>query len=314
MPVIRYAPKPDLLHSEAEIVRSVQEFLHISKNPLIVITGPTASGKTAFSIRLAELVQGEVINADSRQFYRGMDIGTAKVTTAESKCILHHLLSFLEPSEEWTIAEFKDGAETVISDIISRRKVPLLTGGSGLFLDAVCKNLQIPRVPPQKEFRRSLEKKSSSELHAELQRIDPVSAAKIEPENRVRVIRTLEIHTFTGLVPSELKQQKTCVWDVFKIAIYLDPDVLKERIAARTETIWQSGFLDEVRELLAAGYDEQTPALIAHGYREAIQFLRGELSEEEAKSLMERNTRRYAKRQRTWWRKDPTIHWVSLEN
>ena len=307
----RPAPPPPTI-TEAELLPRLDAFVASAAAPLVVITGPTASGKTVLSIRLAQRLGGEVINGDSRQFYRGMDLGTAKVTEAEMAGVPHHLLSFLEPDAAFTVAEFKEQAEAAIRATLARGHVPLLVGGSGLFLDAICKNLSIPRVPPQPAFRATLAEVPTTELFARLEAIDPESAAMATQHDRVRLIRTLEIAAFTGEQPSALKRQAPCAWDVFKIGIWVDPAELDARIAARTEAIWQAGFLDEVRALRAQGHDEHTPALIAHGYREAIAHLRGELTAERAKELMTRNTRRYAKRQRTWWRRDTEMVWVEV--
>ncbi len=306
------APPPVCI-AEGELVQRLEKFLMNAKKPLIVITGPTASGKTALSIRLAQRFNGEVINGDSRQFYTGMDLGTAKITPAEMDGVSHHLLDFLQPDAEFTVAEFKVLAESNIREILARRHVPFLVGGSGLFLDAICKNLSIPRVPPQPEFRNSLKEVSTNDLHKRLKTVDPESAAMATAHDRVRLIRTLEIFEYTGKPPSALKQKAACEWEVFKIGIHVESALLEKRITERTEVIWQAGFLDEVRALLAAGYDVDTPALIAHGYREAIEAIRGDTSEHKAKELMTRNTRRYAKRQRTWWRKDEAMVWVTLD-
>lgn len=278
-----------------------------------MIAGPTASGKTALSLRLAREFGGEVINADSRQFYIGMDIGTAKIMSAEMAGVPHHLLSFLRPDEACTAAEYKRFAEAKIAEIYARNRIPFLVGGSGLFIDAVCKNLQIPRVPPQDQYRKALESKSNDELFDELALKDAQAAARIHRNNRVRLIRTLEIIAFGGSILHELENPGAPQWDIFKIALWNDPEALAERIAERTEAIWRSGFVTEVRTLLAEGYGKHTPALIAHGYREAIRFLSGDITESEAKEQMTLNTRRYAKRQRTWWRRDKAVKWVEGE-
>ncbi len=304
---------PPLCHTESDLVTTLTTFLKTVDKPLIVITGPTASGKTALSIRLAKRCNGEIINGDSRQFYQGMDLGTAKITEEEKEGIPHHLLSFLLPDARFTVAEFKELAEETITKILERKSIPLLVGGSGLFIDTICNNFRIPAGAPDFAFRQTLDDISTEELFARLLAIDPVSAQIATPHDRVRLLRTLEIFHATGLPPSQLKTKDPCPWQVFKIGIYVDPTVLEKRITARTEAIWEAGFLEEVKNLRARGFDETTPAMIAHGYREAIAVLRGEMSEAEAKALMTRNTRRYAKRQRTWWRKDEALYWVELD-
>jgi tRNA dimethylallyltransferase len=310
MAPISSAPPPARLHTESEIALELGRFLQSRKNPLVVITGPTASGKTALSLRLSKTFDGEVVNADSRQFFRGMDIGTAKITPAETQEVPHHLLSFLEPHQHCTTAQFKDLAEAAISSILARGKVPFLVGGSGLFIDAVCHDLDIPRVAPQPELRARLDLLSSAELAKQLEAADPLAAAAIHPHNRPRLIRALEVISMGDRLRHAFREPRPSPWQIFKIAVWSDPERLKTAIADRTAAIWQNGFLDEVTRLLAQGYDENTPALNAHGYREAIRVLKGDLTEAEAMAQMTRNTQKYAKRQRTWWRRDLEVRWV----
>lgn len=310
MPATPSAPPPARLYTEPEITIALREFIVSHQRPLVVITGPTASGKTALSLRLCEQLSGEVVNADSRQFFRGMDIGTAKISSDQTRGVPHHLLSFLNPDEACTAAEFKDRAEAVIAAIFARGHLPFLVGGSGLFIDAICHGLDIPRVAPQPEIRARLEPLANSELFEQLQAADPVAAAAIHPHNRPRLIRALEVIAMGDTLRHAFRMPNPSPWQSFKIAVWVDPERLRKAISARTEAIWQAGFLDEVAALLDQGYDANTPAMNAHGYREAMRSIKGELSETEAKAQMTANTIAYAKRQRTWWRRDASVRWV----
>lgn len=304
------APAPQSILSEEESIEHIRCFLKTASAPLLIITGPTGSGKTALSLRIAQQFSGEIINADSRQFYAGCDIGTAKITKPEMEGIPHHLLSFLRPNEEFPVALFQKKAEETIADILSRHKLPLLVGGSGLFIDAVRNGFSIPSVPPQRELRKGLERLSTEALFEKIAHCDPLLATRIDPKNRLRMIRALEVFERTGKPISELQKKTPPLWNTLLLGVWCDPDLLEQRIEKRTENMWKEGFLDEVQQLLAHGYQETDPAFVAHGYREAIGFLKGRLTEEEAQSLMTRNTRRYAKRQRSWWRKEKDMIWV----
>ncbi|QQS58986.1 tRNA (adenosine(37)-N6)-dimethylallyltransferase MiaA [Candidatus Peregrinibacteria bacterium] len=304
------APAPYPIFSETEISLQIETFLKMKSSPLLIITGPTGSGKTSVSIRIAKQFSGEIINADSRQFYAGCDIGTAKITEHEMEGIPHHLLSFLHPNEDYPVAFFQKKAEEIISKIHSQKKLPILVGGSGLFIDAVRKGFSIPPVSPQFDIRKELEQCSTESLFALLSQNDPVLSARIDPKNRLRMIRALEVFRTTGKPISSLQKKVQPIWNEFLLGVWCETDILEQRIAERTEKMWREGFLDEVRQLLSQGYQESDPAFIAHGYREAVSFLCGKLTEEEAKSLMTRNTRRYAKRQRSWWRKEKDVVWM----
>jgi tRNA dimethylallyltransferase len=178
-------------------------------------------------------------------------------------------------------------------------------------VDVLRKNYSVPRVPPQKEFRAELEAVSSEELHKRLESYDPEAAQKMSPQNKNRIIRALEVIHVTGKKISDLQETNAPLFDFLLLGVWMDPELLEKRIHLRTEELWNAGFLNEVQSLMKQGFTEETPAMIAHGYREAMRFLKGEITEKEAKNLMERNTRRYAKRQRTWWRREKEMVWVS---
>lgn len=309
-PKIRRADPPKNIVSPEKGIQIIRDFLGTAQKPLIALVGPTASGKTDFSIRAAKAVDAEIINADSRQFYKGMDIGTAKITPKEMDGIPHHLMSFLSPEEECPAGVFKNFAEEKAEEILSRKKIPFLVGGSGLFVDVIRKNFSVPRVPPQKSWRASLESLSAEALYERLQKLDPEAAKKMSPQNKNRIIRALEVIEFTGEKMSEQQKRSSPKFDFLLLGVWVEPEILEQRIKERTEKLWKWGFLDEVRNLMDQGCAEETPSMIAHGYREAMGFLKGEISAEKAKYLMERNTRRYAKRQRTWWRREKEMLWI----
>jgi tRNA dimethylallyltransferase len=307
------ADPPNILLSREEALGKAKIFASQKQKPLIAITGPTASGKTALSIAFAKKMDGEIINADSKQFYRGMDIGTAKITKEEMQGIPHHCLDFLCPDEEYTVAEFQDKATKKIKQIFARKNIPFLVGGSGLFINALSKNFIIPRIPPQKEWRKRQEHISSQDLYNQLRKYAPERAKNIHPNNRSRVLRAIEICVMSGENRPEFQKTLPPEWETMIFVIWQEPEELRNTIQKRVNQIWSSGFLEEVQYLIDAGYDENTPAMIAHGYREMMQFLCGKLSEDDAKQQMIRNTQRYAKRQRTWWRKESNILWIRGE-
>lgn len=303
---------PQHLWKKQELENFLDDFLRKSKTPLLCISGPTASGKTALSIELCKKYNGEVINADSRQFYKGCDIGTAKITKEEMEGVQHHFLSFLEPEEECNIAQFKIIAEEKILEILENGKIPFVVGGSGLFVDSLRKNFIIPKVPPNQKLRDELERKSAEEISTALREIDPEVCDLIPPNNIPRLIRALEVCFTTGKKFSELQETGEKKYDDLVLGIWVEPLQLQDTIKKRTREIWESGFLEEIQQLIDQGYDENTPAMTSHGYREAMEYLNGKKSKEEAMWLMERNTRRYAKRQRTWWRREKEMVWIEI--
>ncbi len=281
--------------------------------PLIAIVGPTAVGKTALSLDLAEKFGGEIVSADSRQVYRGMDIGTAKPTRAEQRRVRHHLLDIVNPREEFTLAQYQHLAYVVIADIYTRARVPFLVGGSGLYVRAVLDGLSIPRVPPDLERRAELENESGMMLYARLRQLDPQAAAKIDPRNKRRVIRALEVCESSGQPISALQTHRAPDYTLLRIGLTMPRGQLYERINARVDAMIGAGLVEEVRRLIAQGYDLDTPAMSGLGYRQIAPYVKGEATLDEAVRLLKRDTRRFVHHQYSWFRlDDPRIHWFDV--
>ncbi len=283
--------------------------------PLLAIVGPTAAGKTALSLILAQALGGEIVSADSRQVYRGMDIGTAKATPEERALVPHHLLDVVDPDQVLTLAEYQRLAYAAIDDILARGRLPLLVGGTGQYVRAVLEGWRIPEVAPQPELRAALEAEAAAHgaaaLHDRLAALDPVAAARIDPRNVRRVIRALEVCLSTGRPISELQTKSPPPYRVVQIGVTRARPELYARIDARVERMIEAGLVDEVRRLAAAGYGWDLPAMTGLGYRQIGQYLRGEITLDEAVALIKRGTRRFVQQQYNWFRPDdPAIHWV----
>ncbi len=285
-----------------------------AQSPLVVILGPTAVGKTALAVDLAERLDAEIVSADSRLFYRGMDIGTAKPTLAERRGIPHHLIDIAAPDETWSLALFQRAAREAISGIQSRDKLPILVGGTGQYVKAVTEEWRLPGQPPDLALRLALEKWaveiSPQGLHARLATIDPQAAEVIEPRNLRRTIRALEVIFHSGRLFSQQRQKQPSPYERIQIGLYRPREELYARIDARTDAMLRDGLVDEVSGLLAKGYPPDLPSLSAIGYREVISYLRGEYSLDEAVVLIKRATRQFVRRQANWFKpNDPSIHW-----
>ncbi|GAB4413694.1 MAG: tRNA (adenosine(37)-N6)-dimethylallyltransferase MiaA [Anaerolineales bacterium] len=282
--------------------------------PLILIVGPTAVGKTALSIRLAERFGGEIVSADSRQIYRGMDIGTAKATPEERARVPHHLLDMVSPDQWYTVAEFQEAATQAIADIHRRGRLPFLVGGSGLYVRAVAEGLEIPRVPPNPELRAELDALAAADpdaLRARLAELDPQAAARIDPRNVRRVIRALEVCLSTGKPISQLQTKRPPDYRMLWIGLTLPRAELYRRIDARVERMLELGLVEEVRRLAAQGYSWDAPAMTGVGYRQIGAYLRGECSLDVAVREIKRATRRFVRQQANWFRADdPRIRWL----
>jgi len=291
----------------------IQNFLEKKQKPLVVIVGATASGKTSLSIKIAKEFNGEIISADSRQIFRKLDIGTAKITKTEMEKIPHYGIDLREPDKAFTVAEFKKYAQEKITDILKRKKLPIIAGGTGLYVNAVTQNFSIPRVPADWKLRTKLEKLSTKDLHKKLQKLDPKEAEKIHPNNRRYVIRAIEIVKKTKQKKSEIMQKNPIKFDILILGIKVERDVLYNKINQRVDQMFETGFPEEVRSLIAEGYDFKSQAFNSVGYPEVKAFLEGKLTEDETKELMKKNTRNYAKRQLTWWRRNERVVWMKID-
>jgi tRNA dimethylallyltransferase len=288
---------------------------------LVVICGPTATGKTDLSIGVAKELQGEIISCDSMQVYKYMDIGTAKPDMIQQKAVPHHLIDVVTPDTHFNVSKFQDLAKAAISDIDSRGRIPILVGGTGLYIRAVVDGFLFPWESRSKEVRESLEKeaaeKGSCTLYAELKDVDPKAARKIHPNDARRIIRALEVFITTGHPISELwrrdqKDKGTPFDRLIMIGLARERSVLYDRINRRASKMVELGLVEETKRLLDQGYDKTLTSGQALGYKEIVPYLKGRYSLEEAVGLIKRDTRRYAKRQLTWFRADPRIQWVDM--
>src|SRR5438270_6965519 len=282
------------------------------QNPnLIVVLGPTASGKSTLGIVLAQRFSGEIVSADSRQVYRGMDIGTAKVTREERALVPHHLLDVADPREVYSVAQFQQQAVGAIDDILARGKQPFLVGGSPHYIYAVVDPLDIPRVPPQPELRRELEARPLSELVAQLEELDPQSAATIDRKNARRVIRALEVCLVSGKPFSEQRGVAAPLYRCLLLGIDWPRNLLYPRIDARVDERMRSGMVQEVRDLLDAGVSFERLEALGLEYRFIGRLLRGEFaSEAEMVQRLKYAIHDFTRRQLTWFRKDKRIVWL----
>lgn len=288
--------------------------------PLIVIIGPTASGKTAFSIGLAKELRklgktAEVVNADSRQFYRGFDIGTAKILQAEMQGVPHHLIDVLNPNEDCTIAWYKQEAERVIADIHARGGIPLLVGGSMLYTAALVDGLEpLPSVDPaiRERLGKEYDADGGKTLFARLTEIDPETAASFPMQNKVYVVRAMEIYEGTGKTKSSQKKTTPGAYDLLMFGMDIEKDILVAKISTRTKLMLERGWIDEVKILREQGISITDPAMKSVGYREIFEALEsGEIDTAKLATVIDSGTRAYAKRHMTWWKRDPRVHWVT---
>ena len=280
---------------------------------LIVILGPTASGKSELAIKLAKKFKGEIVSADSRQVYKGMDIGTGKVTKKEREEILHYLIDIKNPNKIYTVGQYKKEAIKAINKIIKKGKSPFLVGGTGLYLKAVIENLEIPRVKPDWKLRKSLELKIKTRglksLYDELIKIDPEAAYIVDSQNPRRIIRALEVAIKTKKPFSQQRKKGESLFDVLEIGLSLSEEKLKEKIEKRVNKMMKTGLVKEVQNLIKI-YDKNLPTFDAIGYREIINYLNKKISLAEAIKKIKKNTWHFAKRQMTWWKSDKRIIWV----
>jgi tRNA dimethylallyltransferase len=284
---------------------------------LVVIVGPTAVGKTRLSLRLAEEFDSEIVSADSRQVYRGVDIGTAKPTPEERRRVPHHLIDLVAPDEAFTLAQYQELAYDAIADVLARGKGPLLVGGTGQYVRAVVEGWGIPRVPPNEELRaelyRQAEVKGETALHARLWKVDPAAAQRIDPCNVRRVIRALEVYLETGQPISELQRKKPPPYRILQIGLTMKRQELYRRVDERVDRMVEEGLVDEVRGLVERGYSYDLPSMSGLGYQQIGMYLRGQVSLEEAIQLIKRHTRRFVRHQYNWFRlDDERIRWFDV--
>lgn len=279
-----------------------------------VIAGPTAVGKTDVGLLLAERWGGEIISADSSAVYRGLDIGSAKPTPDERRRVRFHLIDVADPSEVFTAARFRELALQAIADIQGRGKRVLIVGGTGLYLRVLLHGFSLAPPPADPEvrdyWRAEVERVGAPALHARLQQIDPVAAARIHPNDAMRITRALEVYAMTDMPISQWQQHADTELPAIKVVLTMPREMLYARIDQRVEKMIAQGMLHEVQTLLQSGYTPDQPALKGLGYRHVIEYLQGRVSWSEAVRLWKRDTRRFAKRQITWFRKEPGVHWV----
>ena len=291
---------------------------HEQKPFLLAVAGPTASGKSSLALAICEEFAGELVSCDSMQIYRRMDIGTAKPTPEEMARVPHHLIDICEPDEDFSAATFAEVATKAIDDVLLRGKLPVLCGGTGLYLDSVLKGVEYGEMEPDLAFRAEMqacaEKNGADALHDKLKALDPEAAEAIHPNNIKRVIRALEIIRLSGMSKTEWDKQalrrETPYRETVIALDYRDRETLYRRIELRVDQMFEMGLVEEARALYEAGYlAPDTTAGGAIGYKELLGYLRGEMTLEEAKGTLKTATRHYAKRQLTWLRKNPAVHW-----
>jgi tRNA dimethylallyltransferase len=297
--------------------------METEKQPLpkvVVVVGPTACGKTNWSLRLAQKHGGEIISADSRQIFRKMNIGTAKEPgewrrnglrrTYYIQDVPHHLIDFLDPGKRFSMAEFRDKAVKYVKLAHQNKRLPIVAGGTGLYVAGLVDNLKIPRVEPNYKLRRSLEEKSLDELMVLLKNLDPVAVDNIDQKNKRRIIRALEVCIFTGEPFSEQRERGEPLFDFLQIGIETSRDVLYERINARVDQMMKLGLLKEIEILLKQKYSWELPSLSGIGYRQFQDYFDQKCPLDEAIERLKRDTRRYARKQLSWFRRDKRIVWL----
>ena len=294
----------------------------MKKRPLIVLTGPTAVGKTALSVKLAKAVNGEIISADSMQVYTGMDIGSAKISKEEMEGIPHHLIDVLDPSEEFNIVKFKELSLKAMEEIYAKGKIPIIAGGTGFYIQSVLYDIAFENNEDERTYRNELENIAKEpdgtlKLFQMLKECDPKSAEIIHQNNVKRVIRALEFFKETGLPISEHNEEQKQNESPYNFCYFVlndDRDKLYENIEKRVDIMLENGLLDEVKTLHEKGYTKDMVSMQGLGYKEILEYFNGEISLERAVYLIKRDTRHFAKRQLTWFRREKEISWVNKQD
>ncbi|MBO0993042.1 tRNA (adenosine(37)-N6)-dimethylallyltransferase MiaA [Bacillus sp. SD088] len=288
------------------------------KEKVVSVIGPTAVGKTELSLQIAKRFNGEIISGDSMQIYRGMDIGTAKIKPSEMQGVPHHLLSFKDPRESFSVAEYQKVVREKIKEVQSRGHLPILVGGTGLYIQSVLYDYQFSDAPADPSFRKRMEEKVQSgeamNLYNQLEAVDPDAADKIHPNNHRRVIRALEIFHCTGKTMTEFqkKQQNIPLYQDVLIGLTMDREILYQRIDHRVDIMMEEGLVQEVSDLMNNGLHREHQSMKAIGYKEIADYLEKRTSYEEALTLLKKNSRHYAKRQLTWFRNKMEAEWFDL--
>ena len=290
-----------------------------NKKNVIVIAGPTASGKTSLSIKLAQKIKGEIISADSMQIYKDMDIGTAKVTKEEMQGIPHHMIDIVEPSKYYSVAEYQKEATKKIEEIISRGKVPIVVGGTGLYIDSLIYEIQYNNIKVDLEYRKELERKVEEQgietLYDMAKQIDPEAMKKISNNDKKRILRVLEIYHQTGKTKTQLEEEsrkKETIYKYHVFAINMEREKLYDRINKRVDIMIKEGLIEEVKKIKEK-YPKIPTAMQGLGYKEVVEYIEGIVTKEEMIEKLKMETRRYAKRQLTWFRKNKEIIWLEAE-
>lgn len=291
------------------------------KKDLFILSGPTAIGKTDISIKLAKLLDGEIISADSMQIYKHMDIGSAKINKNDMDDIPHHLIDFVDPRREFSVSEFASLSKEKIEDIKNRGHLPMLVGGTGLYLDSLIFNYNFAESNRDEEYREYLrqlaEEKGKEHIHQMLKDVDLESYNRLSVKDLKRNIRALEVYKTTGKTIREINEERDIYdipYNIYYYVLNMNRNNLYERINKRVDIMLEQGLIDEVKDLISMGLSEDTQSMKGIGYKEIIQYLKGEISYEEAVYLIKKGTRNYAKRQLTWFRKDKRVIWVDKDD
>lgn len=290
----------------------------MNKPKILCVVGPTASGKTDYAVELALKCGGEVVSCDSMQIYKHMDIGTAKPAADEMKGVKHHMIDIIEPNESFSVARFSEMARECIDDILLRGKTPVLCGGTGLYFDSTINNINFIQMDTDEEYRKDLESAAkefgNAYVYEILKSVDEKAAESIHPNNLKRVIRALEIYKTTGKKKSELDKEQLSepLYEPEITGLMRDREVLYDRINKRVDIMMEKGLIDEVSELIKMGIDENSTSMQAIGYKEIIEYLDGKTSLSDAVDKIKRESRRYAKRQLTWFKRNEKIHWINI--
>ncbi|AGB40928.1 tRNA isopentenyltransferase MiaA [Halobacteroides halobius DSM 5150] len=289
------------------------------RESIVAIVGPTAVGKTKLSLTLAQDLDGEIVSADSMQIYKKMDIGTAKASPQEQKLVPHHMLDIVDPAQEFSVADFQERVDQLIPQISQRDKLPILVGGTGLYVKALIQGFLFPEMEKDWELRNRLEaeakEKGTQFVHDKLKEIDPTLADKLHPNDIRRVIRGIEVYQQTGKTITHFKEEakkRPPRYQAVKIGLKRDREKLYERINKRVDLMIEEGLVKEVRELYNQGYSRDLTSMQGLGYKELIGYFEDEYDLEEAVRLIKRNTRHFAKRQLTWFKRDDSIHWFDV--